>query len=225
MARIAGINIPPHKHAEVGLTSIYGIGRTTAQKICNAVGIPRRHLQRYAVPRVAEVEALLRGDSGGFQRGLQVRALLGEGGGLATLDDRSAAQLHEPRVRVLGLLDRYGVTRDAHGRHEAGSGQRRDDCCGEQCICRLHRHVSSRDSQFRLVLACDGVLVTGSPALSRGSSRAVTLRPRFAASVPFDRCSSRTLLPPDLRHKLYIESDASLQHNPYQVVVRELTCI
>ena len=39
MARIAGINIPPHKHAEIGLTSIYGIGRTTAQKICTAAGI------------------------------------------------------------------------------------------------------------------------------------------------------------------------------------------
>src|SRR5213594_4275225 len=39
MARIAGINIPPHKHAEIGLTAIYGIGRTTAQKICEAAGI------------------------------------------------------------------------------------------------------------------------------------------------------------------------------------------
>ncbi|MFW9615567.1 30S ribosomal protein S13 [Aquabacterium sp.] len=39
MARIAGINIPPHKHTEIGLTSIYGIGRTTAQKICSAAGI------------------------------------------------------------------------------------------------------------------------------------------------------------------------------------------
>ena len=40
MARIAGINIPPHKHAEIGLTAIYGIGRSTAQKICEAVSIP-----------------------------------------------------------------------------------------------------------------------------------------------------------------------------------------
>ena len=39
MARIAGINIPPHKHTEIGLTHIYGIGRTTAQKICDAAGI------------------------------------------------------------------------------------------------------------------------------------------------------------------------------------------
>jgi len=39
MARIADINIPPHKHTEIGLTHIYGIGRTTAQKICNTVGV------------------------------------------------------------------------------------------------------------------------------------------------------------------------------------------
>jgi small subunit ribosomal protein S13 len=39
MARIAGINIPPHKHAEIGLTAIYGIGRRTAQQICEASGI------------------------------------------------------------------------------------------------------------------------------------------------------------------------------------------
>jgi small subunit ribosomal protein S13 len=41
MARIAGINIPPQKHAEIGLTAIYGIGRTTAQKICDSCGIAR----------------------------------------------------------------------------------------------------------------------------------------------------------------------------------------
>jgi small subunit ribosomal protein S13 len=40
MARIAGINIPPHKHAEIGLTSIYGIGRTTAKRICSVAGVP-----------------------------------------------------------------------------------------------------------------------------------------------------------------------------------------
>ncbi|NIM43295.1 MAG: 30S ribosomal protein S13 [Hydrogenophaga sp.] len=39
MARIAGINIPPHKHAEIGLTAIFGIGRTRARQICDACGI------------------------------------------------------------------------------------------------------------------------------------------------------------------------------------------
>jgi small subunit ribosomal protein S13 len=40
MARIAGINIPPNKHVEIGLTSIYGIGRVTAQKICINCAVP-----------------------------------------------------------------------------------------------------------------------------------------------------------------------------------------
>ena len=39
MARIAGINIPPNKHTVIGLTYIYGIGRTRAQAICAATGI------------------------------------------------------------------------------------------------------------------------------------------------------------------------------------------
>lgn len=39
MARIAGINIPVHKHAEIALTSIFGIGRPRAQKICEAAGV------------------------------------------------------------------------------------------------------------------------------------------------------------------------------------------
>ena len=39
MARIAGVNIPDRKHAWVSLTSIYGVGKTTAFKICDSVGI------------------------------------------------------------------------------------------------------------------------------------------------------------------------------------------
>ena len=33
MARVAGINIPDNKHAEVSLTYVYGIGRTRAKSI------------------------------------------------------------------------------------------------------------------------------------------------------------------------------------------------
>ena len=39
MARIAGINIPNHQHAEIALTAIYGIGRSRAQAICAAAGV------------------------------------------------------------------------------------------------------------------------------------------------------------------------------------------
>ncbi len=34
MARIAGVNIPDNKHAEIALTAIFGIGRTRAREIC-----------------------------------------------------------------------------------------------------------------------------------------------------------------------------------------------
>ncbi len=37
--RIAGVTIPGQKHIEVGLTSIFGIGRKTARKICEAAGV------------------------------------------------------------------------------------------------------------------------------------------------------------------------------------------
>ena len=39
MARIAGIDLPKNKRGEIGLTYIYGIGRSTAQKILDQAGI------------------------------------------------------------------------------------------------------------------------------------------------------------------------------------------
>jgi small subunit ribosomal protein S13 len=39
MARIAGINIPLNKRAEVGLTYIYGIGRSTSNRILREAGV------------------------------------------------------------------------------------------------------------------------------------------------------------------------------------------
>ena len=39
MARIAGINLPVNKHAVIGLTSIYGIGRSRSKDICAASGV------------------------------------------------------------------------------------------------------------------------------------------------------------------------------------------
>ncbi|MCX7946788.1 MAG: 30S ribosomal protein S13 [Hydrogenophilus sp.] len=42
MARIAGVNVPNHKHAEIALTHIYGIGRARARQICDAAGVSRQ---------------------------------------------------------------------------------------------------------------------------------------------------------------------------------------
>lgn len=56
MARIAGINVPVNKHTEIALTSIFGIGRSSAIKICEASGIaPERKIRDLTE---AEVETL-----------------------------------------------------------------------------------------------------------------------------------------------------------------------
>ncbi len=39
MARISGVDLPKHKRGEIGLTYIYGIGRSTAQNILNEAAI------------------------------------------------------------------------------------------------------------------------------------------------------------------------------------------
>lgn len=39
MARIAGVDLPRDKRVEIGLTAIYGIGRTSADKILKATGV------------------------------------------------------------------------------------------------------------------------------------------------------------------------------------------
>ena len=41
MARIVGVDLPKNKRGEIGLTYIYGIGRSTAQKILDSVGVSR----------------------------------------------------------------------------------------------------------------------------------------------------------------------------------------
>ncbi len=39
MARIAGINVPDNKHAGISLTYIYGIGPSTAKRLCATAGV------------------------------------------------------------------------------------------------------------------------------------------------------------------------------------------
>lgn len=41
MARIVGVDIPNNKRGEIGLSYIYGIGRSTSQKVLDAVGVDR----------------------------------------------------------------------------------------------------------------------------------------------------------------------------------------
>jgi small subunit ribosomal protein S13 len=56
VARIAGINIPLNKHVGIALTSIYGIGRSRAAKICKSAGVdPATPVKDLAEPEVAGI--------------------------------------------------------------------------------------------------------------------------------------------------------------------------
>ena len=58
MARIAGVNIPVQKHTWVGLTHIYGIGRSRAFGICDAAGVkPETKIRDLTEAEVEEIRA------------------------------------------------------------------------------------------------------------------------------------------------------------------------
>jgi len=59
MARIAGIDLPRNKHIEIALTYIYGVGRTSAKKICAAADVDTNtktdHLSEAEVIKLREI--------------------------------------------------------------------------------------------------------------------------------------------------------------------------
>lgn len=58
MARIAGINIPLNKHIVIALTSIYGIGHSRAEQICQVAGVaPETPVKDLAEPEVAKLRS------------------------------------------------------------------------------------------------------------------------------------------------------------------------
>ena len=60
MARLAGINIPMNKHVCIGLTSIYGVGRSQALKACEAAGVkPETKVKDLTEAEVADLRTQL----------------------------------------------------------------------------------------------------------------------------------------------------------------------
>ena len=60
MARIAGIDLPKNKRAEIGLTYILGIGRSTAKKMLEAAGIDLdKKIQDLSEPEVAKIREFI----------------------------------------------------------------------------------------------------------------------------------------------------------------------
>jgi small subunit ribosomal protein S13 len=62
MARISGVNIPLNKRVEVGLTYIYGIGRSTSNKLLGEVGVePDRKVRDLTEEEVIKLRELIDG--------------------------------------------------------------------------------------------------------------------------------------------------------------------
>ena len=60
MARIAGVDLPREKRVEVGLTYIYGVGRSTARKICRETQVdPDTKVRDLAEGEVARVRTYI----------------------------------------------------------------------------------------------------------------------------------------------------------------------
>lgn len=58
MARIAGVNIPDRKHTVIALTSIYGVGATRAQQICEAADVaPNRKIMELTEEEVEKLRS------------------------------------------------------------------------------------------------------------------------------------------------------------------------
>ncbi len=60
MARIAGINVADHKHAEIALTAIYGIGRQTARNICKELDInPSSKMKEFTEEQLESIRGVV----------------------------------------------------------------------------------------------------------------------------------------------------------------------
>ncbi len=60
MARIAGVNLPLNKRSEIGLTYIYGIGRPTANKVLDEVGVsPDTYVRDLTEEEVAKLRDVI----------------------------------------------------------------------------------------------------------------------------------------------------------------------
>jgi len=123
MARIAGVDIPREKRLEVSLTYIFGVGRTTAQKVCDETQMSRdtrvRDLTEEEVARLRtfidqnlEVEGDLRRDiSQNIKRKMEIGSYQG-------LRHRRGLPVHGQRTRT-NARTRKGPKKTVAGKKKA----------------------------------------------------------------------------------------------------------
>ena len=93
MARIVGVDLPKNKRGEIGLTYIYGIGRSTARKILEVAGISYDlKVQDWSDDQVGAIRSTI------ADLGIKVEG-----------ECRSAVQLNIKRLMDIGIRHRLGL--------------------------------------------------------------------------------------------------------------------
>lgn len=65
MARIAGVDLPPNKRVEIGLTYLYGVGRSRSNRILGQAGIsPDRKVRELSEEDVAKIRQIIEAEGG-----------------------------------------------------------------------------------------------------------------------------------------------------------------
>jgi small subunit ribosomal protein S13 len=124
MARIAGINIPLNKRAEIGLTYIYGVGRATANDVLAQVGIePDRKVRELTddeVSRLREaIDALTVEGDLRRERSQNVKRLM-EIGAYRGLRHRRSLPVHGQRTKTNARTRKGPKRMQVAGKKKAG---------------------------------------------------------------------------------------------------------
>ena len=123
MARINGVDLPREKRVEIGLTYLYGIGRTSATKICAEVGIDRstrvRDLTEEEVAKIRDyIDANYTGEGALRRARRQNIARLMEIGCYRGLRHRKGLPVHGQRTHT-NARTRKGPRRQIGGKKRA----------------------------------------------------------------------------------------------------------
>jgi len=128
MARIAGVDIPRDKHVGIALTYLYGIGRTSALRVCEKARVPShtrvRDLTEEEIARLREIverEYVVEGELRRQER--QNIARLIEIGCYRGLRHRRNLPVHGQRTRT-NARTRKGPRKTVAGRGRAKGGKK-----------------------------------------------------------------------------------------------------
>jgi len=123
VARIAGVDLPKQKRSEIGLTYIYGIGRSSSQKILTRAGVDwNKHVNDLSDEEVAKIRSIITSDykvEGALRSEVQMNIKrLTDIGSYRGIRHRKGLPVHGQRTRT-NARTRKGKRKTVAGRKRA----------------------------------------------------------------------------------------------------------